>query len=73
MERMRATCDNCDGSGYAINWEVISENTETGIGTIQSKEVTCPHCNGHGWIEYAVFSIEEAEAILKHCGLSTES
>jgi hypothetical protein len=40
---------------------------------MQEEEVVCTQCNGTGYTEYAVFSIEEAEAILKHCGLTTES
>ena len=34
---------------------------------------TCGNCGGKGWREYAVFTVDEARAILKHCGLSTES
>ena len=30
-------------------------------------------CGGKGYIEYAVFEIEEAKQILKFCGLNIES
>lgn len=73
MNINQITCGNCGGTGRAINWKVVSEDTKTGIGTMQSEKVVCPCCNGKGWTEYAVFSVEEAKAILKHCGLSTES
>lgn len=71
MKRMQQFCDNCAGVGYTTIWKVDSEGTETG--TCTKTESICPVCNGKGWTEYAVFSVEEAEAILKHCGLNTES
>lgn len=66
------TCGNCDGSGIVIRWETFSVNKETGIETLKSKQVVCENCGGKGWTEYATFSVDEAKAILKHCGLSTE-
>lgn len=67
MKQMQATCGNCAGIGHTTKWEVV------GDGVAQGKEVVCENCNGKGWIEYAVFSVEEAETILKHCSLTTES
>ena len=73
MNINQITCDNCGGIGHITVWKVASTDEKTGIGTMKSEEVVCESCNGKGWAEYAVFSVEEAKAILKHCGLSTES
>ena len=73
MNTNQITCGNCCGVGRTTIWKAISMDEETGIGTMRSEEVVCDTCNGNGWVEYAVFSVEEAKAILKHCGLSTES
>lgn len=72
METMRMFCNCCGGTGYTVKWEVVSEDAETGMGTMQSTKIECENCSGNGYTEYAVFSIEEAEAILKHCGLNKE-
>ena len=71
MKRMFATCGNCSGVGKTTTWTVVDLDDMTG--TMQKEENFCTQCNGKGYIEYAVFSVEEAEAILKHCGLTTES
>ena len=71
MERMQRTCGNCGGMGKIINWVVVDLDDKSGL--MQKEETFCTQCNGTGYTDYAVFSIEEAEAILKHCGLSMES
>ena len=65
MKRMQVTCGNCAGCGY-VNQKFIPNNDGK---TMRIEEDICNECNGKGYTEYAVFSIEEAEAILKHCGL----
>lgn len=67
MKIMQVTCGNCAGYGYSMKWE------DNGSNTLQCKKYECEACNGKGYSEHAVFSVEEAKAILKHCGLSTES
>lgn len=67
MNRMQIICGSCTGMGKQINWKVVDLNDN--MGTMKKEEVVCGACNGKGYTEYAVFSIEEAEAILKHCGL----
>lgn len=71
MDINRITCENCGGSGHTIVWKV--KDRQGNMGTAYSEEITCTQCGGCGYIEYPVFSVEEAKAILKHCGLSTES
>lgn len=69
MERLRQTCGSCSGLGYITIWKNVLYDTETQTGTADRVVVKCDGCDGNGYTEYAVFSIEEAEAILKHCGL----
>ena len=71
MERMQKTCGSCGGTGIFFGWKAVFNNDNTA--TWEETSSVCTQCNGTGWTEYAVFSIEEAEAILKHCGLTTES
>lgn len=71
MNTMQITCSNCAGIGYGFNFEMVDSNDITG--TLIRKQTPCEYCKGKGYTEYAVFSVEEAKAILKHCGLSTES
>ena len=72
MNIMQKTCDNCDGMGYIIDYFITpGVYDEYGFHKRQSEEVVCKQCNGKGYTEYAVFSVEEAEAILKYCNLST--
>lgn len=69
MRRMSITCGNCDGRGHRTLLTNVSEDKETGICEGRFEEVLCEQCGGTGHTEYAFFSIEEAVAILKHCGL----
>lgn len=70
MNVMQVMCGNCAGMGKQINWKIVDSNDN--ISTIE-EEVVCEACNGKGYTEYATFTIEEANAILEHCGLSIES
>ncbi len=71
MNIMQETCCMCGGSGHIMEYKPVHSDGVTT--TLQGEKVVCKHCNGKGWTEYAVFSVEEAKAILEHCGLSTES
>ena len=71
MNIVKVTCGTCAGIGKKINWKIIT--MENNIGTAEKEEVVCEVCGGKGYTEYANFTLEEAKAILKHCGLSTES
>lgn len=70
MKVMQITCRECGGIGHITEFEIIDSNDVTG--TLRSKEVTCKNCNGEGYTKYAVFSVDEAKAILEHCGLDKE-
>lgn len=65
MRIKQETCGTCNGEGKYINW--IPKPEEPGIAV--KKMVPCKACNEKGYIEYAVFSIEEANAIFEFCGL----
>ena len=67
MNVMNVSCGNCAETGKVINWKIVSD------GIAEREEIVCEACNGKGYTEYATFTLEEAKAILKHCGLSTES
>ena len=69
MDRVNITCANCSGIGNQTQWKVVDYIT----GKLQKEETVCEACNGKGYTEYAMFSIEEANAILRHCGLITEN
>ena len=71
MNIMKVTCSTCAGIGKHYNWKVI--DMDDVFGTMASEEVVCKACNGKGYTEYATFTIDEAKAILKHCGLTTEN
>jgi len=71
MNVMQVLCASCAGIGKQTTWKVVALNDN--IGTMEREENICAACNGKGYTEYATFSLEEAKAILKHCGLSTES
>lgn len=68
MIAVKERCVGCSGLGYTNQCFTLDEN-----GTMQDNRDICKTCNGTGSIErFAVFTIEEAKAILKHCGLTTE-
>lgn len=67
MNILQETCGNCGGTGEEIKYTVLHP------GTAEITRETCGNCDGKGWREYAVFTVDEARAILNHCGLSTES
>lgn len=71
MNRIKVVCGTCAGTGKHYNWEVVCMDDVSG--TMEREEVVCEACKGRGYAEYAAFNLEEAKAILKHCGLTTES
>ena len=72
MTRIPVTCGDCGGRGHRTVLRTISEDKETGVCEGRFEEVECEQCGGAGYVEYVAFSIEEAEVIMKHCGLTWE-
>lgn len=70
MNMMVKYCPNCNGLGKQTNWNLVSLNDT--LGTLEKAEVECEECKGKGYIEYAVFSREEAIAILEYCNLNKD-
>ena len=68
MNILNVSCGCCAGIGKITEWKIV--DTKDNIGTAVREETACTACDGKGYIEYAMFTPEEAKAILKHCGLS---
>lgn len=70
MDVIKERCKVCDGFGKQTNWKNIP--LDEILGTLEQVEVECEACKGKGYIEYAVFSREEATAILEYCNLNKD-
>lgn len=70
MNMMVKYCPNCNGLGKQTDWKLVSMNEISG--TLEEVESECEVCKGKGYMEYAVFSREEATAILKYCNLNKD-
>lgn len=68
METIQQICGTCAGMGKVVNWK----NTNKVEGIYEKVEEECCVCGGKGYTEYAVFTVKEAQAILKHCGIITD-
>ena len=71
MITKKVTCGSCRGTGRHYIWRKEHVGDMTGL--VLKEEGDCIACKGKGYLEYATFSVEEAKAILKHCGLNVES
>lgn len=69
MTKVSQTCGTCGGTGVIIQSASVPELKNT----VRLEKVKCSVCDGKGWLEYAMFTLEEAKQIMKVCGLSTES
>ena len=70
MNTMNITCGSCAGTGVCKMWMV--DDQWNGRGTAHLEETECPQCGGKGYTEYVMFTPEEAQQIMKHCGIQTE-
>lgn len=70
MKTIQQMCNNCAGIGKVVSWK-ITNKSEGSYGTAEKVEVECCVCGGKRYTEYAVFTVDEAQAILKHCGIAT--
>ena len=73
MNIKREVCWNCRGTGKTFVYQTVAVDETTDTYTAERVEVACGNCEGKGYTEQAIFSVEEAEAILKFCGLTTEN
>jgi hypothetical protein len=71
MKTIQQTCGTCAGIGNTSFWVTTGEKDKYGNETTNLQQKECPQCGGKGYTEYAVFTVEEAQAILKHCGIIT--
>jgi len=65
MERIQKTCNSCGGVGHITYYKVTSEDPDSDRGIAQEVVEECSVCGGKGWKEYALFTIEEAEALIR--------
>lgn len=65
----RICCSACFGTGKTQQW-VMTEANPDGTGTLKAEECVCGNCNGKGYIEYPVFTVEEAKVIAEHFGFN---
>ena len=72
MTKVNWTCGTCGGIGVIRNWIVEEDPVNREYGVANLKEVKCSACNGKGYTEYVMFTPEEAEQIMKVCGLADE-
>ena len=71
MLKQQILCTHCGGTGYIEKW-VPTKRFDDDICEAKRELVTCNNCRGQGCEEYVMFSVNEAKAILTHCGLSTD-
>lgn len=72
MIKVKQTCGTCRGTGVMRYWIVEKEPVNREHGIAELEEVQCSVCDGKGYTEYAMFTLEEAEQIMKVCGLADE-
>lgn len=66
MNKITNGCSYCAGLGYTEQRFIPCND---GSNKFYTEQKICPHCNGTGKQEFALFTIEEANAILEFCGL----
>ena len=72
MDIIRECCNMCGGTGRIEVFKSFVRSESKGFEGVETEKVPCVTCDGKGCKEYARFTIEEANAILKHCGLGEE-
>ena len=68
MKTIQQTCGTCAGRGKVVHWKIVSKPDDVYKMAEKIEEEYCA-CGGEGYTEYAAFTVEEAQAILKHCGI----
>ena len=74
MKIMQENCGNCNGFGEIYYYKADKSIDNIDCRTAHAVREKCERCGGKGYIEeYVMLTVEEAQIILKHCGLSTEN
>jgi len=77
MIKHQVTCGTCCGTGKIriaiVDGLSVNDLIYGEVKTAHYEDTICNQCNGKGYTEHVTFTVDEANAILKHCGLSTES
>lgn len=71
MKTILQPCSACGGTGFLEIWEVTGEKDANGYCIAANRRQKCGTCGGKCYTEHAEFTVEEAQAILKHCGIIT--
>lgn len=71
MKTIRQPCSACGGTGFLEIWEAAEEKDTNGYCIAVNRREKCCACDGKCYTEHAEFTVEEAQAILKHCGIIT--
>ena len=69
MDVIREACHMCGGTGQIEVFKSFIRIESKGFDGIETEKAPCITCGGKGYKQYARFTVEEAEAIMKHCGL----
>ena len=69
MNTIQQICGTCGGRGFLDIWEVTDKKDANGYDIAIGRREQCHACNGKCYAEYAAFTVEEAQAILEHCGI----
>lgn len=74
MKLVQEICENCHGFGEVTYYKTDEVNDNTGFCIAHQVTEKCDRCRGSGYVEeYVMFTVKEAQAILKHCGLDAEN
>lgn len=69
MKPLHNTCGNCAGTGIHTVWRVSDDESSDGLKVAKAENEVCTACGGRGYLEYALFDLEEAKKILEHIGI----
>lgn len=72
MKTILQPCSACGGTGFLEIWEVTGEKDANGYDIAIKRHEKCRTCGGKCYTEHAEFTVEEAQAILKHCGIAVQ-
>ena len=68
MKPLHNTCGTCAGTGTHTKWKV----SDGELKVAEAETEVCTACGGRGYLEYALFDLEEAKKILEHIGIENK-